>query len=224
MALRTADPPGFGTSSVQLVLIVEPYPPLPPSQYAPPLSRLSTRSASIAASRSRSRTQAGGGGTRYSSTSLALGPQKRATPQVHAPNMRNASRSVSATPVPNSRRGGSRDFSVTPGPGASGGSRAPLFIPRDTPFDEDEEDEDEHEAYAAALREGRLRLPSVMEREDYDDDEENPDDMPETMMAIGERLVRASQIEENVIRSVGGWEERGEGEESAVLGREEPGE
>ncbi|TXT09037.1 hypothetical protein VHUM_02511 [Vanrija humicola] len=215
---------GFGTSSVQLVLIVEPYPPLPPSQYAPPLSRLSTRSASIAASRSRSRTQAGGQGTRYSSTSLALDRPKRTTPQVHAPNMRNASRSVSATPVPNSRRGGSRDFSVTPGPGASGASRAPLFIPRDTPFDEDEEDEDEHEAYAAALREGRLRLPSVMEREDYDDDEENPDDMPETMLAIGERLVRASEIEENVIRSVGGWEERGEGEESAVLGREEPGE
>jgi hypothetical protein len=98
----------------------------------------------------------------------------------------------------------------------------PLFIPRDTPFGDDEEDEDEHEAYAEALRAGRYRLPSVAPREE-EEEEENPFDEPEGMMAIGERLVRASQIEEGVVRSHGGWEERGEGEDSAVFGREEPG-
>jgi hypothetical protein len=67
-----------------------------------------------------------------------------------------------------------------------------------------------------------MRLPSVAPREE-DEDDENPEDQPEGMMAIGERLVRASEIEEGVIRNAGGWEERVEGEESAVFGREEPG-
>jgi hypothetical protein len=101
--------------------------------------------------------------------------------------------------------------------------RTPLFIPRDTPFDEDEEDDDAHEQYTAALREGRLRLPSVAPRMADEDEEDNPLDEPEGMMAIGERLVRASEIEEAVVRTHGGWEERGEGEDSAVFGREEPG-
>jgi hypothetical protein len=47
--------------------------------------------------------------------------------------------------------------------------------------------------------------------------------MPDSIMEIGQRLVRSSQIEESVVRVQGGWEERGEGEESAVMGREEPG-
>lgn len=95
-------------------------------------------------------------------------------------------------------------------------------MPRDTPFGDDEEDEDEHEAYAEALREGRFRLPSVLPRT-AGDDEENPDDVPEGMMAMGERLVHASQIEESVIRNASGWEELGEGEASEVLGKQEPG-
>ncbi|WWD09523.1 hypothetical protein V865_007650 [Kwoniella europaea PYCC6329] len=231
---------GFGTSSVQLVLIIEPYPPLPPSQYAPPSSRLSSRSASIASARSRSRSKQETGAIRYSSTSLSLdaGGQHRSQ-SVAEPNMRNASRSVSA--VPNSRRGGiasvtpfGREDSSTPGPSGSAGrrrsSQTPLFMPRDTPFDEDEEDEEAHEAYEEALREGRLRLPSVKRPAGdqsgltrMSDDDEDLDDVPESIMDIGERLVRNSQIEEGVIRVQGGWEERAEGEESAVMGKEEPG-
>ncbi|WWD17775.1 hypothetical protein CI109_102216 [Kwoniella shandongensis] len=238
---------GFGTSSVQLVLIIEPYPPLPPSQYAPPSSRLSSRSASIASSYSRSRSKQGTGATRYSSTSLSValdgrnGGSSRSS-SVHAPNMRNASRSVSA--VPNSRRGGTgtatpsvtpfgREESSTPGPHSSGGrrrmSQTPLFMPRDTPFEEDEEDEEAHEAYEEALREGRLRLPSVSRpaggdgSERGDDDDLDLDDVPESIMDIGERLVRNSQIEQGVVRVQGGWEERIDGEESAVMGKEEPG-
>ncbi|WVQ62078.1 uncharacterized protein L199_000213 [Kwoniella botswanensis] len=231
---------GFGTSSVQLVLIIEPYPPLPPSQYAPPSSRLSSRSASIASARSRSRSKQGTGAIRYSSTSLSLdsGGQRRSQ-SVAEPNMRNASRSVSA--VPNSRRGGTasvtpfgREDSSTPGPSGSAGrrrsSQTPLFMPRDTPFDEDEEDEEAHEAYEEALREGRLRLPSVNRPAGdqsgltrMNDDDDDLDDVPESIVDIGERLVRNSQIEEGVIRVQGGWEERAEGEESAVMGKEEPG-
>ncbi|OCF55347.1 hypothetical protein L486_06827 [Kwoniella mangroviensis CBS 10435] len=232
---------GFGTSSVQLVLIIEPYPPLPPSQYAPPSSRLSSRSASIASARSRSRSKQGTGAIRYSSTSLSLdsGGQRRSH-SVAEPNMRNASRSVSA--FPNSRRGGTasvtpfgREDSSTPGPSGSTGrrrsSQTPLFMPRDTPFDEDEEDEEAHEAYEEALRQGRLRLPSVNRPAGdqssgltrMNDDDEDLDDVPESIMDIGERLVRNSQIEEGVIRVQGGWEERAEGEESAVMGKEEPG-
>ncbi|KAK8866026.1 hypothetical protein IAR55_001177 [Kwoniella newhampshirensis] len=232
---------GFGTSSVQLVLIIEPYPPLPPSQYAPPSSRLSSRSASIASSYSRSRSKQGTGAIRYSSTSLsvALGGQNRSE-SVHAPNMRNASRSVSA--VPNSRRGGTgtpsvtpfgREESSTPGPGGSGSrrrmSQTPLFMPRDTPFEEDEEDEEAHEKYEEALREGRLRLPSVSRPAgeagggDSGYEEDDIDDVPESIVDIGERLVRNSQIEQGVVRVQGGWEERGDGEVSAVMGKEEPG-
>jgi hypothetical protein len=44
------------------------------------------------------------------------------------------------------------------------------------------------------------------------------------MMRIGERLVRSSQMEEGVNRIQGGWEERADGEESAVMGREDPDE
>lgn len=43
-------------------------------------------------------------------------------------------------------------------------------------------------------------------------------------MEIGQRLVRSSEIEEGVMRVQGGWEERAEGEESAVMGREGPDE
>ncbi|WRT64256.1 uncharacterized protein IL334_001187 [Kwoniella shivajii] len=233
---------GFGTSSVQIVLIIEPYPPLPASQYAPPSSRLSSRSASIASARSRSRSKQGTGAIRYSSTSLSVEPGAQARSQsVNAPNMRNATRSVSA--VPNSRRGGTstpsvtpfgREDSSTPGPSGSAGrrrmSQTPLFMPRDTPFDEDEEDEEAHEAYEEALREGRLGLPSVNRPAGESqgltrmgEDEDDIDDVPESIMDIGERLVRNSQIEEGVIRVQGGWEERAEGEESAVMGKEEPG-
>ncbi|BEJ16117.1 hypothetical protein CspHIS471_0507220 [Cutaneotrichosporon sp. HIS471] len=213
---------GFGTSSVQLVLIVEPYPPLPPEEYAPPASRLSTRSVSVMTSRSRSRT--GVKGTRYSSTSLALDAAPRApVPQVR--NMRNATRSASVADPSQSWRGGSRnlrDASATPF-GAGGRTRGtPLFMPRDTPFDNDEEDEEEHEAFAEALRDGRFRLPSVAPRT-QDEEDENPFDEPEGMMALGERLVHASQIEESVIRNAAGWEEMGEGETSDVLGPQEPG-
>lgn len=202
------------------------------------------------------------------SQSVALGSSSRDArgsssigSQVNAPNMRNASRSISTTPVPNSRRGGS---SVTPFASSSSSSstpfgsdprgrssRTPLFIPAGTPFGDgdDEEDEEAHEAYTEALREGRLRLPSVtrpsgtpapgeeeggdgersVRRRRYDDrtldgDGDNVDDIPDGMMRIGERLVRSSQIEAGVNRVQGGWEERVDGEESAVLGREDPDE
>lgn len=255
--MLTCTAAGFGTSSLQLVLIVEPYPPLAPSEYAPPSSRLSSRSASIAASRSRSRQTTGqaGSGTysRYSSTSLALDGGARQESQA-TPNMRNASRSVSA--VPNSRRGGEsstplREASQTPGSSGSRGSggRAgrgptPLFMSRDTPFGDEDEDEEAHEEYTSALREGRLRLPSVsrpagtpgLDEDDGSrrgkrrsrsrvvvDEDESLDDIPETLEAMSGRLVRSSEIEEGVVRVQGGWEERAEGEESAVMGREEPG-
>jgi hypothetical protein len=117
----------------------------------------------------------------------------------------------------------------------------------ETPFGDDEEDEEAHEAYTEALREGRLRLPSitrpdgtpapgeddsgrrsVRQRTSYfdneDEDEGNVDDVPDGMMRIGERLVRSSEIEEGVNRVQGGWEERADGEESAVMGREDPDE
>lgn len=61
-------------------------------------------------------------------------------------------------------------------------------------------------------------------RDDDDDDDENVDDIPDGMMRIGERLVRSSQIEQGVNRVQAGWEERVDGEESAVMGREEPDE
>ena len=117
-------------------------------------------------------------------------------------------------------------------------------MPGDTAFGEDDEDEDEHEAYMAALREGRLRLPSVSRpagpeldppeqsgrkgkrsrtasrAPDYEDDVR---DFPEGLEVLSERLVRSSEIEESVVRVQGGWEERADGEESAVMGREEPG-
>lgn len=117
--------------------------------------------------------------------------------------MRNATRSVSVA---------GRE-STPAGSGGEGRGRTPLFISRDTPFDE--EDEEEHEAFDLALREGRYRLPSVMERE-----EEEIVDVPEGIEAIGERLLHSSEIEEGVIRYSGGWEDEGE---SVVLGREEPG-
>ncbi|WVQ85095.1 hypothetical protein IAT38_007259 [Cryptococcus sp. DSM 104549] len=234
----------FGTSSVQLVLIIEPHPPLPPSQYAPPSSRLSSRSASIASSYSRARSAQGTNALRYSSTSLSVAPLNpgggggRGEGSVR--NMRNASRAASALPAAgSSRRGGSSVSatpyaeSSTPGPGARGQrTQTPLFFARDTPFDGDEEDEEAHEAYEEALRVGRLRLPSVRPgggeggendgRGQYDWEAE--EDVPESVVEIGERLVRNSEIEKGVVRVQGGWEERGEGEESAVMGREEPGE
>ncbi|ORY33710.1 hypothetical protein BCR39DRAFT_518730 [Naematelia encephala] len=238
---------GFGTSSVQLVLIIEPYPPLPPSEYAPPSSRLSSRSTSIAASRSRSR-HFSGTGARSSSTSLSVAPGNSGSrPQSHTPNMRNASRSVSALPRGTSSTPFGREDSSTPGPGGTSGSRrrrasqTPLFI-RDLTVDDDEEDEEQHQLYTQALREGRLRLPSVSRPAGIDmgettsqgrrsvrrgigldDDDEDEDDMPETLEAMSQRLVRSSEIEEGVTRVQGGWEERAAGEESAVMGREEPG-
>lgn len=134
------------------------------------------------------------------------------------------------------------------GTGAGGRGRTPLFIPRDTPFGEDDEDEETHEEYTNALREGRLRLPSVSrpagtpEPEEWgrkkgkrsarramsarsmiDEDDEDLDDIPESLEAMSGRLVRISEIEESVVRVQGGWEEKGEGEESAVMGREEQG-
>ena len=70
-----------------------------------------------------------------------------------------------------------------------------------------------------------------MRRRRYDDrtlddggDGDNVDDIPDGMMSIGQRLVRSSEIEAGVNRVQGGWEERVEGEESAVLGREDPDE
>lgn len=195
--------------------------------------------------------------SRYSSASrsIAPGPIER-DESVSAPNMRNASRSISATPA-NSRRGGTasvtpfREESATPGPGETGGRGrygTPLFLARDTPFGEDDEDEEAHEEYTTALREGRLRLPSVSRpagpeldergmkkkgkgkrkaswRDEVgdDDDDDELDDIPETLEAMSQRLVASSEIEEGLIRIQGGWEERADGEESAVMGREEPG-
>ncbi|OXC67961.1 hypothetical protein AYX13_03414 [Cryptococcus neoformans] len=249
---------GFGTSSIQLVLIIEPYPPLPPSQYAPPSSRLSSRSASVMSAHSRARSsqtrmrgerESG----RYSSASLSLsvapdgsrgggGEGGGGVRGDSIANMRNASRAPS---VANSRKGGSstpfREESSTPGFSGSGSmgsrrrmSQTPLFMPRDTPFDEDEEDEEEHEIYLSALAEGRQRLPSVFHpagegggrgrgRGRGREEEEEEEDIPESVVDIGERLVRNSEIEQGVVRVQGGWEERGDGEESAVMGREEPG-
>lgn len=155
--------------------------------------------------------------------------------------MRNASASV--TPAPQSRRGGtSTPFDgATPGPDGTERDRiprTPLFLPSDTPFGEDEEDEEEHEAYEVALREGRMRLPSVsrpagveenraprrsVSRQRDGEDDDDLDDIPETLEAMSQRLVRSSEIEEGITRVQGGWEERMAGEESAVLGREEPG-
>lgn len=137
-------------------------------------------------------------------------------------NMRNASRSVSVAQTPGPSASG-RGWSATPGPGASGGGRSatPLFYPADTPYDLDEEDEEAHEEYTQALREGRLRLPSVAPREDEDEDE-NPDDVPDGIEKMGERMMLTSIIEEGVVRNYGGWEERAEGEDSDVLGRQEP--
>jgi hypothetical protein len=115
---------------------------------------------------------------------------------------------------------------------------------RDTPFGDEDEDEEAHEEYTSALREGRLRLPSVsrpagtpgLDEDDGSrrgkrrsrsrvvvDEDESLDDIPETLEAMSGRLVRSSEIEEGVVRVQGGWEERAEGEESAVMGREEPG-
>jgi hypothetical protein len=90
-----------------------------------------------------------------------------------------------------------------------------------TPF-YDEEDEDAHEAYESALREGRMRLPSVGlgEVEDEDDDE----DVPEGMESLGKRLVRSSQIEEGVVRVKGGWEDGGVEQEEANGDSENEGE
>jgi hypothetical protein len=56
-----------------------------------------------------------------------------------------------------------------------------------------------------------------------DEDEDEVEDVPESILEIGQRLVRSSEIEESVVRVQGGWEELREGEESAVMGREEPG-
>ena len=113
-------------------------------------------------------------------------------------------------------------------------SATPLFLPSDTPFDQDEEDELAHQAYLDALRDGRVRLPSVsrpaatdlsknerrsakrqLEQDDDDDDE------PEGMESFGERLVRNSEMEERVVRVHGGWEEREADETSAVMGPDE---
>jgi hypothetical protein len=144
--------------------------------------------------------------------------------------------------------------SVTPFEGDDGGGRSstPLFLREssatptigfgDTPFGQEDEDEEAHSAYLTALREGRWRLPSVsgFSREkseerrsvrrdvlDYDDDGEGEgdgDDVPDSLEVMSGRLVRSSQIEEGILRVQGGWEEMVEGEESAVLGKEEPGE
>ena len=92
------------------------------------------------------------------------------------------------------------------------------------PFEDDEDDEEAHEAYEAAVRDGRARLPSVVREGDGEDgDEGAPDDVPESLMDMSQRLVRSSEIEEGIVRVQGGWEERAEGEESAVMGKEEPG-
>lgn len=151
--------------------------------------------------------------------------------------MRNASKS--ATPMPNSRRGGSttplREASGTPGFGGSSAaarSATPLFLPGDTPFDQDEEDELAHQSYLDALRDGRVRLPSVSRPAGTDlnkvqrrsirrDLEQEDDDEPEGMQSLGERLVRNSEMEERVIRVHGGWEERDADEISAVMGPDE---
>ena len=104
-----------------------------------------------------------------------------------------------------------------------------MFMPRDTPFGEDDEDEEAHEAYIQALREGRARLPSVVgvggrRQDDQDGDGDgDEDDVPDGIMEMSDRLVRSSEIEEGIVRVIGGWEERAEGEESAVMGKEQPG-
>lgn len=200
---------------------------------------------------SQTRTRGEREGGRYSSTSLSLSVAaadgsgggvggEGVGGDGNIANMRNASRAPS---VANSRRGGTstpfREESSTPGLSGSGGmgnrrrmSQTPLFMPRDTPFDEDEEDEEEHEMYLSALAEGRERLPSVFHpagegrgrgRGRGREEEEEEEDVPESVVDIGERLVRNSEIEEGVVRVQGGWEERGDGEESAVMGREELG-
>ncbi|EIW72486.1 hypothetical protein TREMEDRAFT_25871 [Tremella mesenterica DSM 1558] len=244
---------GFGTSSLQLVLIIEPFPPLPPSSYAPPTSRLSSRSSSIVSSYSRSRTKASRTAQSHIRQSPSLPPDTNIEPER---NLRNASRSVSAfpnnrnaslTPLRESSKEPFGRQSSTPFgneqiyenvQGRDG--RTPLFISRDTPFEDDEEDEEEHEAYEVALREGRMRLPSVNRPagsepgkgkgkgkkrlyERYDEEEEEEEDIPDGMERIGDRLMRNSMIEQDVLRVQGGWEEMLEGEESAVLGKEEPG-
>ena len=55
------------------------------------------------------------------------------------------------------------------------------------------------------------------------DEDDELEDIPESLEAMSERLVRSSEIEEGITRVQGGWEEREEGEESAVMGKEEPG-
>lgn len=150
---------------------------------------------------------------------------------------------ASATPL--------REASSTPGPYGLGGAWSgrdgsrgptPLFIPSDTPFDQDEEDEIAHQAMLEAVRNGRMRLPSVSRpagaeegmnktakrslkrRIEQEEEEEGEEDEPEGVERLGERLSRNSEVEDRVVRVYGGWEERGEGEESAVMGREMPGE
>ena len=104
-------------------------------------------------------------------------------------------------------------------------SQTPLFMPRDTPFGEDDEDEEAHEAFTEAVKSGRARLPSVALRdgEERDVEEGDEDDVPESILDMSQRLVRSSVIEEGIVRVQGGWEERAEGEESAVMGKEESG-
>jgi hypothetical protein len=160
------------------------------------------------------------------------------------PNSRRGG--VSSTP---SARGTSE---ITPSPdfGGDGREETPLFLREgsatptlgfgDTPFGQEDEDEEAHTAYLTALREGRWRLPSVsgdkghrgegrrsvrkdVLDDDEDEGEEEGDDVPESLEAMSGRLVASSRIEEGILRVQGGWEERGEGEESAVMGREEPG-
>ena len=216
---------GFGTSAHQLVVIVEPWPPLAPEQYAPPSSRLSSRSASVASSRSRT------GSRVYGSRAVSVASVE---PQSNPSSMRNAS-----TPLPNSRQGGStplRESSATPGFGSgrvASRSATPLFLPSDTPFDQDEEDELAHQSYLDALRDGRVRLPSVsrpagtelgkterrsVKRQiELDEDE----DEPEGMESLSGRLVRNSEMEERVVRVHGGWEERDADEVRAVMGPDE---
>jgi hypothetical protein len=107
-------------------------------------------------------------------------------------------------------------------------------MPGDTPFDQDEEDELAHQSYMDALRDGRVRLPSVSRpagtdlskmqrrtvRREIEQDEED-DDEPEGMESLSERLVRNSEMEERVVRVHGGWEEREADEVSAVMGPDE---
>ncbi|WVN85168.1 uncharacterized protein L203_100313 [Cryptococcus depauperatus CBS 7841] len=246
---------GFPTSSIQLVLIIEPYPPLPSKQWAPPMSRLSSRSTSVSNNRARSsattRDRSGrGADERYSNvepsaTPLGFGTglseERTMRRETNVANMRNASRAPSA--YPNSRFGGSvvpfaREDSSTPIPndsieGRRRMSQTPLFMPRDTPFDEDEEDEEAHIDYLSALSLGWPNLPGTThpagsqprhrQRSDSVILEEEEEDMPESIVGMSERLMRNSEIEKGVVRVQGGWEERGEGEDSAVMGNEESG-